>query len=105
VSELLKSKNVNPNICDSQKRTAVWWAAKMKMTSAFLSLMCTPHWVIDITTKPEGENYSHQYANYLDEYARDRFKFQEKYGGTQSYYEHPNPGKLTSLFLFLILTS
>ena len=76
-----------------------------RLTSAFLSILSTPHWVIDITTKPANQDYSQKYLNSLEEYARDRFKFQEKYGGTQSYYEHPNPGKLTSLFLFLILTS
>jgi len=65
------------------------------MTSIFLSVLCTPHWVIDTTTKPEGEEYP-QYANYLEEYTRDTVKFQKKYGGTLSY-EHPHPGK--SFFL------
>ena len=48
--------------------------------------------MIDTATKPNGEEYSQQYAEYLEEYARDSDKFQEKYGGTQSY-EHPHPGK------------
>ena len=98
ISELLKYKKVNPNLCDSQKRTALWIAAKMGKTSSFLSILCAPHWVIDTTTKPEGEKYSWRYACYLEEYARDTVKFQEKYGGTQSY-EHPHPGN--SFFLLL----
>jgi len=30
VRELMKCKQVNPNICDSQKRTALWFAAKKR---------------------------------------------------------------------------
>jgi len=101
VSELLKYKKVNPNICDSQKRTALWLAAKIGRTSMFLSILCTPYWVINIITKPEGEKYSKPYANYVEEYRRDTVKFQEKYGGTLSY-EHPHPGKSHSFFSFLL---
>jgi len=92
VSELMKYKKVNPNICDSQKRTALWFAAKRERPSTFLSVLCTPHWVIDTATKPKDEEFPQQYAEYLGEYARDSDKFLEKYGGTQSY-EHPHPGK------------
>ena len=91
VSELMKHKNVNPNLCDSQKRTTLWLAAKRGNTSLFLSVLCSPHWVIDVITKPEGKKYSQPCANYVEEYTRDTVKFQKKYGGTQSY-EHPHPG-------------
>ena len=69
------------------------------MTSIFLSVLCTPHWVIDTTTKPTGEEYLPQYVNYVEGYARDTIKFQEKYGGTLSY-EHPHPGKPQPFFSF-----
>jgi len=95
VSELLKYKKVNPNLCDSTKRTALWFA-KEKTTLKFLSILCTPHWVIDTTTKPEGEEYPSQYANYLVEYARDTDKFRKKYG-TQSY-EPPHSRKIFRFF-------
>jgi len=98
VSELMKYKKVNPNICDSQKRTALWLAAKKGFPSIFLSILCTPHWVIDTATKPEDEQYPQQFAEYLGEYLSDSDKFQEKYRGTRSY-EHPNPGKLSSFAL------
>ena len=101
VSELVKYKKVNPNICDSQKRTALWIAAKGRSTSNFLSVLCTPHWMIDTATKPKDEEFPQQYAEYLEEYARDSDKFQEKYGGTQSY-EHPHPGK--RYFNFVLFT-
>ena len=104
VSELVKYKKVNPNICDSQKRTALWIAAKGRSTSIFLSILCTPHWVVDTATKPKGEEYSRQYAEYLWEYASDSDKFQEKYRGTQSY-EHPHPGKRYFNFVFYFCTS
>ena len=97
VNELMKYKKVNPNICDSQNRTAPWLAAKRGVPSIFLSILCTPHWVIDTATKPKDEEYSRKYAEYLEEYARDSDKFQEKYGGTQSY-EHPHHGKRFYLF-------
>ena len=92
VRELVKYKKVNPNICDSKNRTALWLAAKGRSTSNFMSVLCTPHWVIDTATKPKDEEFPQQYAEYLGEYARDSDKFQEKYGSTQSY-EHPHPGK------------
>jgi len=97
VSELMRYKKVNPNICDSQKRTALWWAAKMGLVSMFLTILCTPHWIIDTTTKPEGEEYSQRNANYLVEYAADNVKFREKNGGTQSD-EHPLPGRASFIF-------
>ena len=97
VSELMRYKGVNPYLCDSQQRTALWWAAKKGMTSIFLSILCTPHWVID--TKPKGENYPQPYASYLWEYARDTVKFKENYGVTQSI-EHPHSSK-SNLFLFI----
>ena len=101
VSELLKFKKVNPNMCDSQNKTALWLAAKKGLTSAFVLILCTPHWVIDTATKPKGEEYPRRYANYLGEYVRDSDKFQKKYGGTQSY-EHPHPGKR---FQFCLLST
>ena len=92
VSELVKYKKVNPNICDSQNRTAIWFAVKRGLPSTFLSILCTPYWLLDTATKPKGEEYPQRFAEYLGEYARDSDKFLEKYGGTQSY-EHPHPGK------------
>jgi len=103
ISELLKYTQVNPNICDSQKRTALWLAAKGGYAAAFLSILCTLHWAIDTTTRPEGKEYFQQFTNYLEEYARDIVKFREKYGGTQPN-EHPLPGKSKSLFHFLSLS-
>jgi len=102
-SELMKYKKVNPNICDSQKRTALWIAAKIGKPSIFLLVLCTPHWVIDTITKPEGEKYSQPYANYIVEYTRDAVKFQEKYGGAMSY-ENPHPGKSFCFLSFFSIT-
>jgi len=90
VRELMKCKQINVNICDSQKRTALWFAAKWGKSSSFLSILCTSHGVIDTTTTPEGKEYLPQYVDYLVEYAADRAKFLEKYGDTQL----PLPSKI-----------
>ena len=75
VNELMKYKKVNPNICDSQNRTAPWLAAKRGAFN-FLSILCTPHWVIDTAIKPKDEELLRQFANYLEEYSRDSDQFQ-----------------------------
>jgi len=103
-SELMKFKNVNPNLCDSRKRTVLWFAAKKRNMSLFLSILCTPNWVVDTATKPEDEEYPKEYTSYLKEYAKNPTKFQEKYGGGS------HSGKLLSaipalnFFFFLFLS-
>ena len=57
VRELMRCKQINPNVSDSQKKTALWLADKKGLTSSFLSILCTPHLVIETTTKPDGNEY------------------------------------------------
>ena len=50
-------------ICDSQNRTAIWFAVKRGLPSTFLSILCTPYWLLDTATKPKGEKYSVVWAS------------------------------------------
>jgi len=98
----MKYKKVNPNVCDSQKRTAVDCCQK---SIDFLVSLDSVHSSLGDWHNHEakrGKKYPQQYANYVEEYARDTVKFQKKYGGTLSY-EHPNPGKSQSFFFFFFL--